>query len=108
MGASKIRRSRSHSLDNPRVVARNEAGPRYVPRDHAQTSSRREVFVVKGLRRSLRDSRRDLRLAPRAIEGDLEVEGQEALDQSQAGRDELQESLDDQRHRNERLDPDRL
>lgn len=37
-----------HPLQDPGVPLRDEAGPRYVLRDHRQTLSRQRVFGVKG------------------------------------------------------------
>ena len=52
--------SGGHPLQYPGVPLRNEAGPRYVLRDHRQTLSRQRVFGARGLRDILRDGRRNL------------------------------------------------
>ena len=65
--------SGGHPLKYPSVPLRNEAGPRYVLRDHRPTLSRQRVFGVRGLRDILRDRRRDLYAAYGPIDGNLKV-----------------------------------
>ena len=76
-----------YPLQYPGVPLRNEAGPRYVPRDDTRTPSRQAVFVVEGLRSSAKVSEKVTKISgiPSVIvESDPEVYETEGIWQSGA------------------------